>query len=236
MVLKLSCDIIKVLYWFFFAFGHKPARGKIAKKKVTSSLPCSWGRIKNLRPLLTVNLCVGFSDLVSDLPYDIMKAPNQKILHVWSQTGFWQVPTLQTSVPYILQFRLSCLFEKKRIRSRFLSVLRSTMTANAELGCVSGRWAELVNFYYFHIQSAAAHIMHIKVYARTSDQTNASLLFNCRPPTARVYGGQARTRRTLNWRKHEARASARAYIRSLGRPWCGFWHRQTACCAHLRHG
>ena len=78
VVLKLSYDIIKVLYWFFFAFNHKPARGKIAKKKVTSSLPCSWGRIRNLRQLLTVNLCLGFSDLVSDLPYDIMKAPNQK--------------------------------------------------------------------------------------------------------------------------------------------------------------
>ena len=161
---------------------------------------------------------------------------------IWQDGNTWRVFSLATkncldSFPKfsLLQFRLSCLFEKKRIRSRFLSVLRSTMTANAERGCVSGRWAELVNFYYFHIQSAAAHIMHIKVYARTSDQTNASLLFNCRPPTARVYGGQARTRRTLNWRKHEARASARAYIRNRGRPRCGLGHRQTACWALLRH-
>ena len=121
----------------------------------------------------------------------------------------------------VLQFRLSWLFEKKRIRARSQNFLRSTMASSSKKTCVRGRWAELVDFYYFHVQSAAAHMMHIKVYARTSTQTNASLLSNCRPPTARVHGGQARTRRTLNWRKHEARVSARAYIRSRGRPWCG---------------
>ena len=129
----------------------------------------------------------------------------------------------------LLQFRLSWLFEKKRIRARSQNFLRSTMASSSKKTCVRGRWAELVDFYYFHVQSAAAHMMHIKVYARTSTQTNASLLSNCRPPTARVHGGQARTRRTLSWRKHEARASARAYIRILGRPRCGLGHRQTAC-------
>ena len=153
--------------------------------------------------------------------------------NMWQFCGgeFWPFMAGQ-----LLQFRLSWLFEKKRIRARSQNFLRSTMASSSKKTCVRGRWAELVDFYYFHVQSAAAHIMHIKVYARTSTQTNASLLSNCRPPTARVHGGQARTRRTLNWRKHEARASARAYIRSLGRPWCGFGHRQTACWAHLRHG
>ena len=135
----------------------------------------------------------------------------------------------------LLQFRLSWLFEKKRIRARSQNFLRSTMASSSKKTCVRGRWAELVDFYYFHVQSAAAHMMHIKVYARTSTQTNASLLSNCRPPTARVHGGQARTRRTLSWRKHEARASARAYIRNRGRPRCGLGHRQTACWALLRH-
>ena len=99
------------------------------------------------------------------------------------------------------------------------------MTANAERGCVSGRWAELVNFYYFHIQSAAAHIMHIKLYARAPTQTNAALLFSCRPSTERVYGGQARTHHTLNWRMHGARASMRATYGSVAGRGVGLgWH------------
>jgi hypothetical protein len=64
--------------------------GKKAKK-VIFRLQCSWGQIKILRPLLTANLCLRISDPVSDLHYDIMKAPNQKKMHAQSQTGFWQV-------------------------------------------------------------------------------------------------------------------------------------------------
>ena len=51
------------------------------------------------------------------------------------------------------------------------------------------------------MKPAAAHIILIKVYARTSTQTDAALLSNCRPPTARVHGGQARARRAMRWRK-----------------------------------
>ena len=68
----------------------------------------------------------------------------------------------------ILRFRLGWFSKKKKISSPILILFPSTMAANAERGCVRGRWAEHVDFYIFQHYFFPAHRVIIKVYAMTA--------------------------------------------------------------------
>jgi hypothetical protein len=65
-----------------------------SKKNAALNSPCSRSRMENLRPLLFVNSVPVFSDLVSNLLYDIIEVMKSKKLPLRLQTGFRHVPYL----------------------------------------------------------------------------------------------------------------------------------------------